>query len=224
MHCMKRLAAIVAVGLAWPCPAFAQSPSQPSVTTTYPQNQVGVVAAVKGSVEVTSPGAVGRIVDSGQPIFIGDAVKTGPQGRLQILLFDETIFTIGPDSAIVIDEFVYDPSTDAGKVSAEILKGVFRFVTGKVAHKKPENMKVKLPAGTIGVRGTIVAGRVDGQRSSVTLIGPGSVVVSNMVNNAVQEVSVSRIGFGTVIAGPEAPPTPPSFVPPAQLAELMSAF
>jgi hypothetical protein len=80
---------------------------------------------------------------------------------MQILLLDQTVFTIGPESELVIDEFVYDPKTNAGKLSAEITKGVFRFVSGKIAHEKPEDMNVKLPAGTLGVRGTMVAGRVD---------------------------------------------------------------
>jgi hypothetical protein len=142
-------------------------------------------------------------------VFLGDVVTTGADSRLQLLLLDETIFTIGPESAITIDRFVYDPATDAGTLSAEIMRGVFRFVTGKIAHKDPEQMKVKLPSGTLGVRGTIVVGRVDGARASVALIGPGSFTVSNLAGQP-QEVSVSRPGFGTVLEAPDQPPAPPA--------------
>ena len=50
--------------------------------------------------------------------------------------------------------------TDSGKVTASVAKGVFRFITGKIARKKPEDMTVRLPTATIGIRGTIVAGAV----------------------------------------------------------------
>jgi hypothetical protein len=182
--------------------------------------QVGVVAAVHGTVRVARPPAEGRAVASGEPLFLGDAVTTEDDGQLQILLLDETVFTIGPRSAVVIDEFVYDPATDAGKISAQILKGVFRFVTGRIAHKNPEQMKVRLPAGLIGVRGTCVSGRVEGERSTVALIGPGSITVEN----AAQHVEVSRTGFGTVIGGMEAPPAPPAFVPPAEMVAMAQSL
>jgi len=203
--------------------AIVEATSLP--TTIIPQpNQVGVVAAVTGRVELARSGAVGHVVQSSQPVFIGDLITTDAAGRLQIMLLDETIFTIGPNSAMTIDEFVYDPSTDAGKVSAEIMRGAFRFVTGRIAHKHPEQMKVKLPSGTIGVRGTIVVGRVEGERSSVALVGSGGVIVSNAVNNVSHEVSITRPGFGTTIPGVGMPPTPPTFVPPAELSALAATL
>lgn len=103
--------------------------------------QAGVAAAVRGQVEIAErSGAVGRLVKSGEPIFLGNAIKSGAESGLQILLLDETTFTIGPNSELTIDEFVFDPKTSVGKVSASVAKGVFRFVTGKVARDQPANM------------------------------------------------------------------------------------
>ena len=65
---------------------------------------------------------------------MGDKIETGTDGQLQILLLDKTVFTLGPLSAITVDEFVYDPK-NAGD-EAGMVKGVFRAVTGKVANKK----------------------------------------------------------------------------------------
>jgi hypothetical protein len=78
-------------------------------------------------------------------------------------------------SELVIDEFVYDPSSNAGKLGARVTKGVFRFISGKIAHENPQDMELKLPSGTLGVRGTMVAGRVDAaQKSSrLVLLGEG---------------------------------------------------
>ena len=124
--------------------------------------QAGVSAAVRGQVALArvSQNIVGRQIKSGDAIFLGDAITSGKDSGLQIMLLDETVFSIGPNSEISIDQFVYDPSTGAGKVTASIAKGVFRFITGKIARKRPEDMTVRLPTATIGIRGTIVAGAV----------------------------------------------------------------
>lgn len=124
--------------------------------------QAGVSAAVRGQVSLAraSQNIVGQQVKSGDPIFLGDAITSGKDSGLQIMLLDETIFSIGPNSEISIDEFVYDPTTGAGKLTASVAKGIFRFITGRIARKNPKDMTVRLPTATIGIRGTIVAGAV----------------------------------------------------------------
>ena len=193
--------------------------------------RIGAAAAVRGRVEAVAPvsGAVGRVMESGKPVYLKDKVSTDAGGRMQVILLDETVFTIGPNTTMVMDEFVYDPATGAGKVSAQVTKGVFRFVTGKVARNAPSNMKVKLPVGVIGIRGTMVAGKADSNSSLVVLLGPGA---SNNageapgkvgVANQGTEVELSKPGFGsTMEAGKE--PSPPFEVPPGQMAELNAAL
>lgn len=192
--------------------------------------RAGVAAAVRGDVVLiaaaprTENRAVGKNVRSGDPVFLGDTIETGPDSGLQIMLMDETIFTIGPDAALIIDEFVYDPETSAGKVTASVLKGAFRFVSGRVAKEEPRNMNVKTPVGTIGIRGTSAAGRVipadpndpDSEVSAdIVLLGPGVDNNANeragriIVSNADTSVEISRSGFGTRIAGIDAAPTIP---------------
>ena len=89
--------------------------------------KAGVAAAVKGAVQQVSfrsPAAnVGRNVASGDEIFLGDRIVTGPGGGLQIMLLDGTTFSIGPNSSMVIDEFVYNPATGAGKITASVTRG-----------------------------------------------------------------------------------------------------
>jgi hypothetical protein len=136
--------------------------------------QAGVSAAVRGQVQRASDTQpVGVQVVSGQPIYLADRISSGTNSGLQIMLLDQTTFTIGPDSFVKIDEFVYDPSTNVGKVTASLGKGVFRFVTGKIALQNPSNMTVKLPLATIGIRGTMVYGRSDENGAVVGLAGAG---------------------------------------------------
>ena len=182
-------------------------PPAPSALTS-----IGIAAAVRGDVQASAPGtAAGRVIGSGKPVYLNDHVTTGADGRLQILLLDETVFTIGPNSDMVLDEFVYDPKTNAGKVSAQIAKGVFRFVTGKVAQHRPADMKVALPVGTIGIRGTMVAGRVSGGDADVFLVGPGQQNNAHerpggiTVTNGHGSTAIDATGYGTSIHNGGAP-------------------
>lgn len=150
------------------------------------QQQAGVSAAVRGQVALARASAniVGRKVESGEKIYLGDAITSGRDSGMQIMLLDETVFSIGPNSEIAIDEFVYDPATDSGKVTASVAKGVFRFITGKIARKRPEDMTVRLPTATIGIRGTIVGGAVrsaSGEDPAVDSVFAG---LSSMVPDA----------------------------------------
>jgi hypothetical protein len=174
------------------------------------QQQAGVAAAVRGRVEVAmTAGAVGREVKSGEPIFLGNAIKSGPDSGMQIMLLDQTTFTIGANSEITIDQFVFDPATNSGKVAASVAKGVFRFVTGKVAQTNPNDMTVRLPTGNIGIRGTIAVGSVEpgggGQplKQEVVLLGPGSGrqgaarVGSIVLTGGGSPVTINQPGFGS---------------------------
>jgi hypothetical protein len=189
---------------------FAQMPvAVAPVVAPSGMEQIGIVAAAKGKVELTMPGQVGRIAQSGQPVFMREEIKTDEQGNLQILLLDETVFTIGPNSTLVIDEFVYDPKTQNGKVQASIAKGVFRYVSGKIAAKKPSNVTLKLPAATIGIRGTIVGGSVvPGGQSLAALLGPGANNNAGahpggfFITGPSGNQDVNHTGFG-VIVGPD---------------------
>ncbi len=203
LHVRLASGAILAAGVLW-------------VTldnSAWAQEQAGVTAAVRGRVELAArAGEVGRLVKSGEPVFLGNAIKSGPEAGLQLLLLDQTTFTIGPDSEITIDEFVYDPARGSGKVGASVAKGVFRFVTGKVAQNNPADMVVKLPVGTIGIRGTIAMGSVDrpntqsldGLKQQVVLVGPGSNVDSSDRVGAIVlnvggggMVTINQPGFGS---------------------------
>jgi len=200
--------------------------------------QAGVAAAVRGDVTlvattVSQPGhVVGTALGSGDSIFLGDNIETGPDSGMQIMLLDETIFTIGPSAGMVIDEFVYDPSTSTGQVTASVVKGAFRFVSGRVAKETPQNMSVRTPVGTIGIRGTSAAGRIDppdasgNARGTIILLGPGANNNANeragriLVTNGGTTVEITRSGFGTTIIGLNGTPAPPVRFTPAQVAGL----
>ena len=210
------VAAALAVLFAWPAAAAEQA---------------GVTAAVRGQVYLIP------VIDkakhrakSGEDVFLGDEVSSSEESGMQLMLLDETVFTIGPNTDMTIDEFVYDPATGAGRVTASLARGVLRFVTGKVARGDPKDMVVKLPVGTIGIRGTIGAVLYDGVNPAlVLLLGPGPRNNADarhgrlVVNAAGRTVSLTRPGWGTSIA-PGGPPADPYQFSPDQIASMVNHF
>ncbi len=188
---------------------------------------IGVASAVRGAVRATAPGAAGRVVETGKPVYSHDKVTTGPEGKLQILLLDETSFTVGANSEMELDEFVFDPATNAGKVSAKIAKGAFRFVTGKVARRDPARMQVETPVGTIGIRGTMTAGTVGDGEATFVLLGPGPENNADeksggiTVKNDKGSTEVDKDGWGVTVKAGEAPG--PAFeLSPGQIEGILS--
>lgn len=189
--------------------------------------QIGAAAAVRGMPRAQSQGEpAGRLVESGKPIFQNDHVATDANSKMQVLLKDETVFTLGPNSDMVLDEFVYDPeSPSLNRVTATVTKGVFRFVTGKIAGNQPSSMKVKLPVGTIGIRGTIVAGIVTPTMCAAMLAGPGAGNNANAkagafeLSNGMGSSNVTVPGEGSMITGSGAP-TPPGPLPASVVGDI----
>ena len=133
----------------------------------------GVLAAANGPVAAGPMGtddSAMRALAVGNKVFFEDEIVTGDGVRAQILLRDGTTFSIGEDARLVLDEFVFDPRTNAGGLGVVIKKGAFRFVSGKIARANPRNMRVLAGNTAIAVRGTEVIGTVGSDTESVILI------------------------------------------------------
>lgn len=137
-----------------PQPVNPSPPVAPPPAPAPSAVQIGGAAEVKGEVYWLTPSGSKVPITTGKPIFLNQRVVTGPNGGLRVLLQDETVFTLGPSSDMVLDEFVYDPSTSAGKITATITKGIFRFVTGKIQERQPYNIKVNTAVDCLCFRGT----------------------------------------------------------------------
>jgi hypothetical protein len=94
------------------------------------------------------PAKVGQVVQQ------GDVVITGSDGSVGITFRDNSLVSIGPDSVLAIDRFVFDSTTHQGAFDSSLKQGTLAVVSGKLAKQSPEAMKVKTPAAILGVRGT----------------------------------------------------------------------
>ena len=94
-----------------------------------------------------------RVIVVRDNMLHNERIDTSDQGRTQLLFIDSTALTIGPNSSVVLDEFVYDPNTKVGKLPFSATKGLFRLVGGKISKKSP--VVFKIPTAIIGIRGGI---------------------------------------------------------------------
>src|SRR5262245_5097323 len=122
-------------------------------------DKVGVAAAVKPDAFSTLAGKPQSQLNIGKSIFFDERIKTTTSGLVQVLLVDGSTFTVGPDSDLVINKFVYDPSKGTGQIAASFSKGVMRFVGGKIS-KADNAVSINTPVGAMAVRGCIMLTQV----------------------------------------------------------------
>ncbi len=127
--------------------------------------QIGVVKFIKYRAEQKrEPSLAWKSLWVTDPIYFKQVVRTPDQAALHILFKDGSRLNLGRNSAMQIDEFVYDPKASTGKLTATVTKGFFRFVSGKIAKK---DFKLKIPGATIGIRGTALHGRVNRPKTAI---------------------------------------------------------
>jgi hypothetical protein len=113
--------------------------------------KIGVASAVKNRVDGTI-GGNSRPLAAGNDVFTRQVVRTGDDSAAQLLFLDETSLSIGPQSEVTLDRFVYDPNRGTGNVVVNATRGALRFVSGS---QQPSSYQIRTPVATIGVRGTI---------------------------------------------------------------------
>lgn len=137
--------------------ALAQAPApvqaEPAAAATPGDARQGTFKTVQGEVTLVR-GATRSAAVVGDALHEGDRVLTGSRSAAAVTLTDGTILSIGPDSAVDLAQFRFDPTTQDGNVLVTLLRGSLRVVTGLIAKLKPEQVKVTTPTTVIGVRGT----------------------------------------------------------------------
>ncbi len=112
----------------------------------------GNIGKIKGSGVLERNGAV-VTGDTGVGVKSMDTAVTA-NGQMQIDFVDETRVDITEHSRLLIDEFVYDPDNGEGKLGLKASLGTMRYASGQIAKKYKQNVKIRTPSATIGVRGT----------------------------------------------------------------------
>jgi hypothetical protein len=144
----------------------------------------GTALADIGSVTETSGTAVIKRgketiqVSKGTLIETNDKVET-KNGKVKIVFKDDTNVTVTESSSLIIDDFVYDPKSGAGKLGLKAAAGTVRYVSGSIA-KDPKNVKINTPTAAIAVRGTDFVMAVSETGASMIMLMPTCEIEQNI--------------------------------------------
>ncbi len=125
-----------------------------------PAAPIGMVKTTTGPAFMDVHGQRAAVV-SGSPVFLGSRLSTGPGGTLGVTFRDETVMSMGPNTQMVIDQYLFSPGQGQVGLVASLLRGTLNYVSGQIAKLRPESVNVNTPSGMIGVRGTQFVVRVD---------------------------------------------------------------
>ena len=158
---MKKILSFVASLLFLSSVSFAEE-------LTIEKQLVGIVGAINGTVKTEN-----RTLKAGDRIYLNETILAGENSGTQILLLDQSTFTIGSESEVVMDTFIYDPETNDGKIVASVKQGSLKVISGLISKKNPDSLTVEVPEGTLGSRGTEFQTNVSKGKTDTLLIGPG---------------------------------------------------
>ena len=163
---------------------------------------VGVIGAAIGDIKNQK----NESLSNGSKIFFGDTIISKSKSNAQILFLDQTVLTLGEETELTIDEFVYDPNSQDGSFVSTVKTGTVKFITGQISKKNPDNLEVKVPAGTLGARGTeFVILSESNNESTVVLLGPGpnntlGMIPGNLIlSDGVNSVDITNPGFEAMV-------------------------
>ena len=149
MKGLLRIASGVAIVMAL---AAAPLSAQPATAAGHIKTVSGAASIVRGS-GVTPAKA-------GDPIYASDTLRTGADGAVGVTLRDDTRVSLGPNSEVKVDRYVYEPGEGGLGMVLKFLRGAAVYVSGRMAKLSPDSVRLETPTGIVGVRGTTVAIKV----------------------------------------------------------------
>jgi hypothetical protein len=96
----------------------------------------------------------------GDAVFATDTLRTQTNGTIGVTLADDTRVSLGPDSEMRLERYVFSPADGALGMVLNFVHGVAAYVSGRMAKLAPDSVRLETPAAIVGVRGTTVAIKV----------------------------------------------------------------
>lgn len=184
---------------------------------------IGTVTTVTGTAIIKRGSSIVTIA-KGTSIEMNDRVET-KNGEVNITFKDDTSVKVTASSALVIDDFVYDPKSKSGKLGLKAAEGTVRYVSGNIAHNNPNAVNIKTPTAAIAVRGTDFVMSVDETGKSAVILMPtcevgGGVNLKGLVcgsgkidvESGGKIITMDKPYMATLVETLSAPPLPPVIV------------
>jgi hypothetical protein len=193
-----------AAGLAAALLAFAargaDAPPAPAADTSA-ASDIGRSTLVVNDVDGQAGDAPAKRIVVNDDIVFQEDITTGNDAKAVIEFRDGSTFEIGPNSAVRIDSFVFNPEESTSHKALQVTHGVFRYVSAYVA--SDQETKIITSAGQMGIRGSVASGIVDPGVPDFIYLGEGNAIFTN-------SAGASNLQAGNAIAVPSATTQPMS--------------
>jgi hypothetical protein len=100
-------------------------------------------------------------VQPGTQLFEGDVLTTGASGTLAFILRDDTRMSLGASTETRLDQFAFAPAEKRLGMVVRVTRGIFSYVSGKIAKLAPGAVRLETPTATLGIRGTYLVARIE---------------------------------------------------------------
>ncbi|NCT40498.1 MAG: FecR domain-containing protein [Alphaproteobacteria bacterium] len=158
--------------------SFATSGNEYAQSTSMNDaSPVGAVQEISGNATITRGDGTTEDLSLGSPVYQGDIIETNAGAAVNVAFTDESNFAVSEDTRLAIDEYVFDPSSEGSVQNFSVLKGVFVYTSGLIGRDDPDDVSIDTPVGSIGIRGTIIAGDVN--EGEITVV-EGAIVLRDL--------------------------------------------
>ena len=134
---------------------------------------IGAATSVVNDVLTSTP-AGDKKIRINDDLFFKQQILTKENSTLTITFRDSSTFSVAPQSVVVLDEFIFNPSEGVLEKSIKVLKGSFRYISGFPI--KNSVTKIVTPFGTAGIRGSAVQGTISAKTGVIVNVASGDVL------------------------------------------------
>ena len=161
--------------------------------------QIGIVSTIDGQKPIAQAiDGTTRELIAGEPIYLHDVVSTIDNTHIKIILNDDTVFELGPNSNASLDKYIYDPDISGGEFEAFVSSGSFHYISGKISgDNQGQHTLIKTPSAQIGIRGSEITAEISTDGSTTILHMDGLVSIHS--NYTLEEILVYERGTSIFI-------------------------
>jgi hypothetical protein len=146
---------------------------------------VGAITRVANNVYGTPPEASREPQHAGDPVAFQELLETLNDSAALVRFIDGSDLTVGAQSKVLVDQFVFNPQTGSGNALISITSGALRFATGAMPKGKTV---IDTPTATLTLRGTVVRVGVGPNGETDLVVDAGTVGSHNKLQNTDQDV------------------------------------
>ena len=147
MNIQRRLVSLVALTLVFgPSLAMAAEGDKEGI---------GFYTAILGKAAVTHPGEPQVLpVKLQDEVLFKDVIQTEHESRTRALFQDDSMLTVGENSRVEIDEYIYNPEKNVRLAIVKLMQGQVRALVSKVFKANGSKFEIHTPSAVAAARGT----------------------------------------------------------------------